>query len=139
MNHPSSFTDRLVLAVVGVFFGAILGAVISVMMIVLYVDARFEPTIVLIAAATTASVGLVFGYRLTRAKRRLRRVQAHIGFRVFLGLLVFGAAFVALLTVMPQQLVEEYKTLIALGFALTAFSAVLVLAAALIDATMKKR
>jgi len=64
MNQPSSFTDRLILAVVGAFFGAILGAVISVMMIIFSVDARFEPMIIWITAATTAAVGLIFGYRL---------------------------------------------------------------------------
>jgi hypothetical protein len=64
MDQPASFADRLILAAVGAFFGAILGGVISVMMVILSVDARFEPMIIWITAATTAAVGLIFGYRL---------------------------------------------------------------------------
>jgi len=77
--------------------------------------------------------------RLDLAKRRLRVVRSHIGFRFFIGWLVIAASLLVLLTFIPRQQFEEHKVVLAFAFALTSFAALFMLAYALLDAATKER
>ena len=74
-----------------------------------------------------------------RAKRRFKIVRRHIGFRFFLGWLVFGALFVMATYLAPRPLVDEHKLSLALIMGLSGIIALFMLAYALVEAMIRER
>jgi hypothetical protein len=76
---------------------------------------------------------------LERAQRRLRVIRTHIGFRFFLGWVIFAVVFVTAISQAPRQLVDEHRILLALVLALTSVVALFMLAYAFVAMVTKER